>query len=393
MANAARILVIEADETLSRKLIAELEAEGFRPQAAKNRAQASALLRSLRFDAILSEVRLPDGDGEQIYRDALPFLGSTPIIFITEPGNIDQAVRLVKAGAADCLQKPFDIAALVARLRPIIGERATLKEKHLWPEPAMMSASMLDLRGRVERLAATSVSALIIGETGSGKEVAARYMHRRSARAGEPFVVIRCGSLAGQDGDRVLFGEKTRVAGGGDQLQSGALEHAGRGTLFLDEIGELPASIEGKLVQVIDSKVFTRVGDLSTEVPFEARILAASHLSAAALRERVAPDLLSRIAVIEITVPPLRGRQADIEPLVAALLPDVASELGVPSLSLDAAAITAMRAYAWPGNVRELRNRLVRALSFAKGSTLGIEDFFPSPPDRRGAGIVQSHIG
>jgi DNA-binding response OmpR family regulator len=133
MANAARILVIEADEALSRKLIAELEAEGFRPQAAKNRAQASALLRSLRFDAILSEVRLPDGDGEQIYRDALPFLGSTPIIFITEAGNIDQAVRLVKAGAADCVQKPFDVAALIGRLRPIIGERAALKENTYGP--------------------------------------------------------------------------------------------------------------------------------------------------------------------------------------------------------------------------------------------------------------------
>jgi DNA-binding NtrC family response regulator len=245
----------------------------------------------------------------------------------------------------------------------------------------MMSASMLDLRGRVERLAATSVSALIIGETGSGKEVAARYMHRRSARASEPFVVVRCGSLAGPDGDRVLFGEMTRsVAPGGDQLRTGVLEHAGRGTLFLDEIGELPPSMEGKLVQVIDNRLFTRVGDLATEVPFEARILAASHLPATALRERLAHDLLDRIAVIEITVPPLRARQADIEPLIEALLPDVASELGVPSLPLDVAAISAMRAHQWPGNVRELRNRLVRALSFARANKIGVEDIFPSAP-------------
>jgi two-component system, NtrC family, response regulator AtoC len=308
------------------------------------------------------------------------YLGSTPIIFMAASGNVDQAVRLLKAGAADYLKKTRDISPLIARLQQVIGEQAASK-KSIWPAPAMISAGMVDLKSRLERLAATNASALIVGAAGSGKEVVARYTHRLSARAGEPFVVLRCGRLVGQDGDRLLFGEMTRsAANGAEQLQIGALEQVGRGTLFLDEIGELQVPMQVRLAQVIDSRQFTRLGGSATAMPFEARILAASHFSAEALCARLAPDLLNRIAVIEITVPPLRNRQADIEPLVEALLPGVASELGVAALPVEAEAISAMRDYHWLGNVRELRNRLVRALSFAEGSKIGVADIFPSGP-------------
>ena len=138
------IPVIEADDALSQKLIDRLESEGFKAQAVKNRAQASVILRSLRFDAILSEVRLPDGDGEQIYREALPFIGSTPIIFMTASANVDQAVRLLKAGAADYVKKDRDISPLIARLQQVISERAASKGKR-WPEPIAISAGMIDL--------------------------------------------------------------------------------------------------------------------------------------------------------------------------------------------------------------------------------------------------------
>jgi DNA-binding NtrC family response regulator len=244
-----------------------------------------------------------------------------------------------------------------------------------------VSATMLDLKGRLERLAATSASALIVGEAGCGKEVVAHFIHQLSPRAAEPFVIVRCGGLVGHDGDAVLFGEWARSAvNGGEQSQIGALGQAARGTLFLDEIGELQSSLQLRLAHVIDSRQFSRIGDLATGVPFEARILAASHLSAETLRERLAPDLLNRIAVIEMAVPPLRERQADIEPLVGALLPSLASELGVPALPIEAEAMAAMRAYQWPGNVREMRNRLMRALSFAKGSKISVEDIFPRTP-------------
>jgi DNA-binding NtrC family response regulator len=377
MPNAGKVLLIEADDNLSGELITALENEGFKPQAAKNCTQAGALIRSLRFDAIVSEVRLPDGDVEKIYRDALPFLGSTPVIFTTASTDIDQAVRLVKNGAADYLQKPYDIAALVAVLRRITATRFSKLEKNTWPDPTMISPAMIELKKRLERLAASPVSELIVGEPGSGKEVIARYAHRLSARAKEPFIALRCGSLAGHDGERLLFGEVIRSNNNGAELHTGGLEHAGHGTLFLDELSELPAALHGKLIQAIDTKRFMRVGDLGTELPFEARIVASSHFSAAQLRERLTPDLVNRIAIVEIAVPPLRDRQADIEPLVEALLADAASELGVPALPIEAEALAAMRVHDWPANVRELRNRLVRALSFANGGKIGVGDVFP----------------
>ena len=208
--------------------------------------------------------------------DARFFLGLTPIIFTSASGDVDQAVRLLKNGAVDYLQKPYDISALVAVLRRITSERLSHRDKSTWPNPTKMSPAMLELKRRVERLAASSVSALIVGEPGSGKEVTARYIHRLSARANEPFIALRCGSFAGHDGERMLFGEVLRSSTDGNDLHTGGLEQAGHGTLFLDEISELPPAVHGKLIQAIDSKRFMRVGDLGTELPFEARILASS---------------------------------------------------------------------------------------------------------------------
>src|SRR5262249_27822836 len=146
MPNAVKILLIESDTNLSKELVEALENEGFKPQTARNRVQAIPLLRSMRFDAIVSEVTLPDGDVEQIYRDTLPFLGSTPIIFTTASASVDQAVRLVKTGAVDYLQKPYDIAALVGLLRRVTNERASLANKTPWPNPTMISPAMVDLK-------------------------------------------------------------------------------------------------------------------------------------------------------------------------------------------------------------------------------------------------------
>lgn len=377
MPNAVKVLLIESDNDLCNELIAALENEGFKPQPAKNRAQAVLLLRSLHFDAIVSEVSLPDGDVEQIYRDTLPQLGSTPIVFTTASASVDQAVRLVKTGAVDYLQKPYDISALVALLQRITSGRVRVAGTTAWPDPTMLSPVMVELKRRLERLATSTVSALIVGEPGSGKEVVARFTHRLSARANERFLALRCGSLAGHDGERLLFGEVLHPNTDRSELHTGVLEHAGHGTLFLDEISELPVALQGKLIQAIDSRRFMRVGDLGTELPFEARIVASSHFSAAQLRERLTPDLVNRIAIIEVAVPSLRERQADIEPLVKELLVDVALELGVPALPVEAEALAAMRVHDWPANVRELRNRLVRAMSFANGGKIGVIDVFP----------------
>jgi DNA-binding NtrC family response regulator len=236
---------------------------------------------------------------------------------------------------------------------------------------------MRDLRVLSERLAATNISALVTGESGSGKEVLVRHLHRQSSRANAPFILLACAGLACVDGERLLFGELARSAN--DQryeLRTGALEEAACGTLFLDEIHEMPPALQSRLVQVIDDRLFRRLGDV-TSLPFEARILATSDLPSSDLRERLRPDLFHRLAVVELAVPPLRDRPADIEPLVESLLQDLASDPGLTVRPVDAAALSAMRAYDWPGNVRELRNRLVRAVSFGKSSKIGIADLFP----------------
>jgi DNA-binding NtrC family response regulator len=262
MADSPKILVIEGDEALAEDLIARLEHKGFKPQLAKNRSQASALLRCLRFDAVLSDVRLPDGDGEKMFQDALPFLRSTPIIFTSAAGDVDQAVRLVKAGAADYLQKPYDIPTLIERLQGMVTQRP-LPTRTSWPEPTVVSPAMRDLGILSERLAATNISALVTGESGSGKEVLVRHLHRQSSRAAEPFILVACAGLACADGERLLFGELFRSSNDNRyELRTGALEEAGCGTLFLDEVHEMPPALQSRLVQVIDDRRFRRVTSL-----------------------------------------------------------------------------------------------------------------------------------
>ncbi|MGP0093409.1 MAG: sigma-54-dependent transcriptional regulator [Xanthobacteraceae bacterium] len=377
---APKILVIESDERLSRTLSTRLEAEGFNPQVARNRAQARALLRFLRFDLVLSDVKLVDGDGEQILLKAQPALGSTPVIFTTASGDVEQAVRVVKAGAVDCVRKPYDISTVVDQVRRIVSKRAAHAETAAI-EPTSDCPAMRVLWARLERLAPTNISVLITGESGCGKGIAARRLHRLSPRANEPFVVVACGSLAGADGEKLLFGDVVRSPDGNEMLaRPGALEQAGRGTLVLDALDEMPPAVQGGLVQVLNDGRFRRIGDLGRTVPFEARVLATANLSGAGLHEQLRADLFHRLAVVEVAMPPLRDRPADIEPLVNALLREVTSELGAAVRHVDAEALAAVRAHRWPGNVRELRNRLVRAVSLAMSDTIGLKDLFPDAP-------------
>jgi len=377
MPEIPKILVIESDERLSQTLATRLEAEGFKPQLARNRAQACALLRFLRFDFVLSDVRLADGDGEQIFLEAQPVLGSTPVIFTTASGDMEQAVRVVKAGAVDCVQKPYDISALIDQVRRIVCKRSTLPEPAP-VEPAAGYPAMRALWSRLERLAPTNISVLITGESGCGKGIVARRLHRLSSRAKEPFVVVACGSLAGSDGEKLLFGDVVRSPEGNAlHARPGALEEAGRGTLLFDAVDEIPPAIQGRLVQVLNDGRFRRIGDLGATLPFEARVLAAANLPGACLHEQLRTDLFHRLAVVEVAIPPLRDRQADIEPLVDALLREVTAELGTAIHHIDAEALAAVRTYRWPGNVRELRNCLVRAVSLATNDTIGVKDLFP----------------
>ena len=368
-----KALVIDGDD-LSVALSDTLDGAGFSVQRAYTQSQAKALLRSLRFDVVVSETTLPDGDGEAIFRDALPFLGSTPFVFVTRAPQVEQAVRLTKAGALDYIAKPYDVPSLARRIREVIDARRPPGRD---AQPTR-SPAMAHIREQLKKVAASPIGVLLVGEVGTGKRLLGRRLHQLSGRGAQPFVEIRCGSLVGFEADRLLFGETLTRRNEYDRDHiPGAVERAGAGTLFLDHIEDLPPPAQAKLIQLIDEKRFCRTGDAGDYLPFAARLVSSAGVNGAELRHKIHPDLLYRLAVVEISVPPLRFRQEDIEPLMADLMQQCASELGVEPLPFDGEALVAARQHDWPGNARELKARLLRALSLGNGKKVLVADMFP----------------
>jgi DNA-binding NtrC family response regulator len=373
---AARVLVIEDDDVLGPSLMHRLRLEGFAPSLATRAREALAMIERERFAAVVSDVRLPDGDGEALYRRAMAHLGDTPILFITAFGDIGQAVRLVKAGASDYLTKPFDTGVLVEKLAALVHRRPTGPARSGDDAPVIRSEALRRLDRQLERVAATAAPVLIGGESGAGKEIAARRLHAFSGRA--PFVAVNCAAIPAELAESTLFGHEKGAFTGAVARHVGYFEEAGAGTLFLDEIGELPLPLQAKLLRVLQERSFRRVGG-AADLPFQARLVTASNVD---LRARVAErsfreDLLFRIAVVELAVPPLRERPEDILGLFHAFVPRIASEYGVSPPTIAADVEPALLAHPWPGNARELRNRVARALALAEGGGIAAGDLFP----------------
>ena len=374
-APSPRVLVIEDDHVLGGALLQRLRLEGFRAVLVGTCAQALQALRRDPPDFVLADIRLPDGSGEDCYRQALPYLGRTPIIFMTAHADIGQAVRLVRAGADDYLTKPFDIDVLLERIRELSAPAAppTSGAPRLGLSPATRR-----LATDLERLANVNAPVLLRGETGVGKEVAARTLHAASKRADAPFVAVNCGAIPAELMESQFFGHERGAFTGALQQHVGYFEEAGEGTLFLDEIGELAPRLQTALLRVLEDGCFRRVGARS-DLHFRGRIVAATN---ADLSERIAArafreDLYYRLAVVELQVPPLRERVEEIPLLAEILLARAATQMGVPTPVLDEEALAACRAHAWPGNVRELRNRLERAVALTDARRLQPSDIFP----------------
>ena len=373
---AHRILVIEDDEIGGGALVQRLRLEGFEPEWARSRAEAIAALKRARPDFVFSDIVLPDGTGEDVFRQAQPWLGETPILFATAFGEIDQAVRLVKAGADDYLTKPYDVDDLVERIR------RRLSGGPARPRPAAsfaMSAATERIAAELRAVADTDLPVLVTGETGTGKEVAARYLHAASARASLPFVAVNCGAIPDQLLESQFFGHERGAFTGAGQAHVGFFEEAGEGTLFLDEIGELDARLQTALLRVLEDRSFRPVGARSDR-SFRGRIVAATNADLAAKRRdrTFRDDLYYRLSLIEIELPPLRDRVADIEPLARRLVAEAAERHGRAAPGLSATLMDALLDHDWPGNVRELRNRLERATVLAGSSgLLEVADVFP----------------
>ncbi len=367
------ILLIEDDRVLGGAVAQRLQLEGFQVRWVETCAAAMDALRQRRPGFVLADIRLPDGSGEDLYRRALPHLGDTPILFVTAFADIGQAVRLVRAGADDYLTKPYDVDALVERIRALASEPAAVGEPVFGLSPATEG-----LARDLQRLAARDLPVLLRGETGVGKEVAARYMHAQSARAAQPFVAVNCGAIARELMESQFFGHERGAFTGAVSAHAGHFEEAGEGTLFLDEIGELDTRLQTALLRVLQDGVFRRLGARSDQ-RFRGRIIAATNadLNARMAQREFREDLYFRLAVVELTIPPLRQRPDEVAPLARRFVREAAERNGMPGLRLDDTAPAALQAHTWPGNVRELRNRIERAAALVDGDRIGVADLFP----------------
>lgn len=376
MTSRPQILVVEDDTILGGAIVQRLELEGLAPVWAQTCAEAIAALKRSRPDYMLSDIVLPDGSGEDVFRKAQPWLGDTPILFATAFGEIDQAVRLVKAGAEDYLTKPYDVDELVGRIRQSLARRSASSASAAMPEFAL-SPAMKAIAEQLRRAAATELPVLLTGETGVGKEVAARYLHASSPRAGSPFVAVNCGAIPHELLESQFFGHERGAFTGAAHAHVGFFEEAADGTLFLDEIGELDTRLQTTFLRVLENGSYRPVGSRNDRT-FGGRIVAATNADLGQLRaeKRFRDDLYFRLSVIEIVLPPLRQRREEIEPLSRRFLKE-SSTGNRPALKLSGDSLQALLRHDWPGNIRELRNRLQRASVFAKSDILEADDIFP----------------
>jgi DNA-binding NtrC family response regulator len=354
-----------------------LEREGHAVLEATNGPEAARALQQGQPDLVLSDLRLPDGDGFGVLRAAKEVDADIPVIVMTAFGRIEDAVTAMKEGALDFLAKPIDpdhLLLLVARAleqRRLVNENILLREELAIRRGAPLivgdDPALRKVIGSVQRAAATDATVLIEGESGTGKELFARTLHALSQRADQPFVAINCAAIPETLLESELFGHEKGAFTGAVARKPGKFELAHRGTLFLDEIGDLPLSLQAKILRALEEKRFERLGGTAS-LQVDVRLVAATNrgLKAQVAQRRFREDLYFRLSVFPITVPPLRERREDISTLARFFVERFCRELKKKTLPLSPAALEALQTYAWPGNVRELQNCIERAVILAE---------------------------
>ena len=366
------ILVIDDDDTLRETLADFFEGLGHQVRTAATATAGRQAAAAHSPDVALVDLRLPDADGLRLLEAIRADDPEVGVIFLTGHADVPTAVRAMREGAVDFLQKPVDLTALAAAVDRAADEARLRRELHIlrardaaeaWTEtlpPAVVPSldRMIDLAARND-----DAPVLILGETGTGKGYVARRIHERSPRRAAPFVEINCASLSATFFESELFGHERGAFTDAKQAKRGLLEVAARGTVFLDEIGELAADVQPKLLKAIEEHTFRRLGG-TTELRSAARVVCATHqpLAEAVEQRRFRADLFFRLQVLTITLPPLRQRREEIPALARALLPRGAR--------LADSAVRALVEYAWPGNIRELKNALWRATILADGAPI-----------------------
>ena len=391
MAEGPRVLVVEDEGPMRDLVVEELRARGLSAEGTPHLAGARAALAGREFDAVLLDLRLPDGDGLDLLREIRAEPGGPEVLVVTGHGSVASAVEAMRAGAYHYAGKPFvldEVELLVRRAgeKAALSRRARALERIAGGEEPLVGASgpMKDLLALVDRAADSDVPVLVQGETGSGKEMVARALHARSPRARGPFVAVNCGAL--QEGllESEIFGHERGAFTGAVAAREGLVEVAEGGTLFLDEIGEMTPALQVKFLRVLQDGEVRRVGSNRVR-RVDVRVVAATNrdLKALVAGGGFREDLYYRIGVIPVDVPPLRARPEDIPSLVDHFLGRARRRPG-GAASVTPRAMAALRAYSWPGNVRELRNIVERMAVLAPGPALDLEQV---PPEIRAPGI------
>lgn len=380
---AGTVLIVDDEVQLVRHLEYLLKGEGYQAIGVHDGASARSAVEKHYPDVVLVDLRLPDIDGTTLMTELQELYPSAGYIIITAHGSIRSAVESTRRGARDYLTKPFEPDELLVAVRNAMRDRMREEEITILRKRASVSytrrsgtkstpAESVDYRSEAmkstlaqARQAAISDSiVLLLGESGSGKDYLARYIHDHSRRANGPFFAINCAAVAPELAESELFGHEPGAFTGARGRKRGLLELAEGGSLLLNEVGELTMPMQAKLLTFLDTRSFTRVGG-ETHIPVNARLIAATNrdLEAATREGRFREDLYYRINVLSIRVPPLRERKEDIPGLVHKILAQLVTEMHVsPPPGIEAESMQALVSYRWPGNVRELRNVLERAL-------------------------------
>lgn len=365
--------LVEDDPIMGESLVQRLALEGMTVRWWQRGRDVVEEMRSHRFEAIVCDIRLPDLDGEAVFREAARLPDMPPFLFVTGYADIDQAVRLMRAGAADYVTKPFEMDDFLARLADLIRPHGEDTKTVLGVSPAMKGIEQM-----LRRIARIGSSVLITGETGSGKEVAARFLHAMSSHPTAPFMAVNCSAIPSDLLESELFGHEKGAFTGAVQRHLGYAERAGEGTLFLDEIGELRSELQAKLLRLIEDRSFHRVGG-ERPIAFRGRLVTATNADLPKLvaTGRFRDDLFYRINVVSVRMPALRERPEDLPWLLERFFSEFVSRSETPLKGISALAEEAALAHQWPGNVRELRNRMERAVALALGTWLMPGDLFP----------------
>ncbi len=366
-----KVLIVE-DEPVVRNLQTEIfTRRKFSVASAETLAQAEALLTKESFDLVMLDIRLPDGDGQQ-FLERLATLPERPlVVMVTGYGSIESAVSCMRAGAFDYVLKPFTPSQIDIIIKKGQSYRQLLQVNKLLSDQQGeedgnligKSPTMLRLRQLIERVAPTDATVLITGENGTGKEMVARELYRRSPRRQNPFIKVNCAAISENLIESEFFGHERGAFTGATDRREGRFELANQGTLLLDEVSEIPANLQAKLLRVLQEREFERVGGNRT-IKVNVRILATSNRDLLSYVEKGAfrQDLYYRLNVFPVHVPPLRERAEDILPLADHFLARFARKFGIKVAGFSESARSAMLGYRWPGNVRELQNTIERSV-------------------------------